>query len=76
MMSSDEERNFDMVLRSLGVRETTINFVYEQSVKEVLHILFIKEDDITSCKRDSCLLAIECKISCHLQTYIHTCKSF
>jgi hypothetical protein len=75
MMSSDEERNFDMVLRSLGVRETTINFVYEQSVKEVLHLLLIEEDDITSWKHDRYLSAIECQILFKLRTHVHMRKS-
>ncbi len=74
-MSSDEERNFDMVLRSLGVRETTINFFYEQSEKEVLHLLLIEEDDITSWKHDRYLSAIECQILFKLRTHVHMCKS-
>jgi hypothetical protein len=61
-------------LRSLGARDASINFLRDQSVKEVLHLLFIEEDDITSWKRDSFLSAIECKILCHLRTYVHTCK--
>jgi hypothetical protein len=73
-MSCDEQNRFEMVLRSLGARDATINFLRDQSVKEVLHLLFIEEDDITTWKRDSFLSAIECKILCRLRTYVHTCK--
>jgi hypothetical protein len=42
-------------LRSLGARDATINFLRDQSVKEVLHLLFIEEEDITGWKRDGSL---------------------
>jgi hypothetical protein len=49
-MSCDEQNRFEIVLRSLGARDATINFLHNQSVKEVLHLLSIQEDDITSWK--------------------------
>jgi hypothetical protein len=73
-MSCDEQNRFEMVLRSLEALDATINFLPDQSVKEVLHLLFIEEDDITAWKRNEFLSAIECKILCHLRTYVHTCK--
>jgi hypothetical protein len=73
-MSCDEQNRFEILLRSLGARDASINCLRDQSVKEVLHLLFIEEDDITSWKPDSFLSAIECKIICHLRTYVHTCK--
>jgi hypothetical protein len=62
-------------LSSLGARDTTINFICNQSVKEVLHLLLIEEVDITNWKHDSHLSAIVCNILSKLRTHVHIRKS-
>jgi hypothetical protein len=47
-MSCDKQNRFEIALRSLGACDATINFLRDQSVKEIVHQLFIQEDNITS----------------------------
>jgi hypothetical protein len=70
-----EESKFESVLHSHGAHDTTTKCLCNQSVKEVLHLLLIKEDDLTNWKPDSYLLAIEYNILCHLRTDVHIHKS-
>jgi hypothetical protein len=48
-MSCDEQIRFESVLRSLGAHDGK-KFLQNQSGKEVLHLLFIKEGNITNWK--------------------------
>jgi hypothetical protein len=75
-MSCDEENRFESLLRSLGARDATKTFLWDQSVKVVLHLLLIKEDKITpNWKRNSYLPADDCDILFKLRTHVHVRKS-